>query len=302
MIPCLIIDSQVHPYERNHPQRPWHAALEGPPEVTGDDMIAAMDRAGVDAALLVSSITLYRYDPRYALKAYAARPSRFAVIKPFDPADANVGEQIEEWAATPGVVGTRVLLDERDDWDADDQGLNQIFATSARVGLPVAVHAPRQLKLIKKIAANHPDTQVVLDHLGLEQPLAPPPASNPFDGIDHILALAELDNVVIKVSGVCTLSHKPFPYEDIWPPLLKIIESYGIERCLWGTDWTRALRLCSYEQSVDAFARTDHLSASEITALMAGNLMRVYDWRPTSGRFDQPLKPSARSREAQCDY
>jgi len=291
--PCLIIDSQVHAYERNHPQRPWHATLEGPPQVTGDDMIIAMDKAGVDAALLVSPISLYRYDPSYALKAYATRPSRFAVIKPFNPADANVREQIEEWAATPGVVGTRVLLDERDDWDVGDQGLNHIFATSARVGLPLAVHAPRQLKLIKKIAANHPDTQVVLDHLGLEQPLAPPPPSNPFDGINHILALAELDNVVIKVSGVCTLSHKRFPYEDIWPSLLKIIESYGIERCIWGTDWTRALRLCSYEQSVDAFTGTDHLSANEITALMAGNLMRVYDWRPTSGRFDKPLKLSA---------
>jgi len=56
------IDAQVHSYERNHPGRPWHAALTGPPEVTGDQMVAAMDAAGVDGAILVSAFTMYRYD------------------------------------------------------------------------------------------------------------------------------------------------------------------------------------------------------------------------------------------------
>ena len=46
----LTIDAQVHAYERNHPGRPWHAVLTGPPEVTGDQMVAAMDAVGVDVA------------------------------------------------------------------------------------------------------------------------------------------------------------------------------------------------------------------------------------------------------------
>ena len=37
------IDSQVHSYERNRPERPWAGFLQGPDEVTGDDMVAAMD-------------------------------------------------------------------------------------------------------------------------------------------------------------------------------------------------------------------------------------------------------------------
>lgn len=35
------IDSQVHAYERNRPERPWIGYLQGPGEVTGDDMVAA---------------------------------------------------------------------------------------------------------------------------------------------------------------------------------------------------------------------------------------------------------------------
>ncbi len=63
----LTIDSQVHAYERDHPGRPWHAVLHGPDEVTGDDMVAAMDAVGVDGALLVSPFTMYRYDASYAI-------------------------------------------------------------------------------------------------------------------------------------------------------------------------------------------------------------------------------------------
>ena len=41
-----------------------------------------------------------------------------------------------------------------------------------------------------------------------------------------MLVAAELDNVAIKISGACTLSHKPFPYPDIWEPLSRVF------RCL----------------------------------------------------------------------
>jgi hypothetical protein len=46
-----ILDSQVHAYERNHPGRPWIGTLYGPPEVTGDQLVAAMDAVGVDGAI-----------------------------------------------------------------------------------------------------------------------------------------------------------------------------------------------------------------------------------------------------------
>ena len=71
------IDSQVHAYERNHPGRPWLGTLQGPAEVTGDQMVAAMDAVGVDGAGLVSPFSMYGYDASYALDVYAAHPGRF---------------------------------------------------------------------------------------------------------------------------------------------------------------------------------------------------------------------------------
>jgi hypothetical protein len=73
----LTIDAQVHAYERNHPGRPWIGTVYGPTEVTGDQMVAAMDAVGVDGAILVSPFSMYRYDAGYALEVFAAHPNRF---------------------------------------------------------------------------------------------------------------------------------------------------------------------------------------------------------------------------------
>jgi predicted TIM-barrel fold metal-dependent hydrolase len=55
-----VIDVQVHAYERNHPGRPWAGQLHGPASATGEEMVAAMDAVGVDAAIIVSTFNLYR--------------------------------------------------------------------------------------------------------------------------------------------------------------------------------------------------------------------------------------------------
>jgi predicted TIM-barrel fold metal-dependent hydrolase len=184
----VISDAQVHAYERDHPGRPWAAVLHGPPEVTGDQMVSAMDAVGVDGALLVSPFTMYRYDASYAIEVYAAHPGRFALIKPVDPADPAAADRIAAWAATDGAVAVRIMM----------------------------------------------------------------------------------------THGVSS-----DPYNDMWAPLARIFDAFGFDRCMWGTDWTRAVALLTYKQGVDAFRLTDRLSDSDRAALMGATLQRVYDWSPS---------------------
>ena len=63
-----IIDSQVHVYEANTPERPWHSVPNWPDHVTGDEMVAAMDKVGVDGAIFISAFTMYGYDASYAVE------------------------------------------------------------------------------------------------------------------------------------------------------------------------------------------------------------------------------------------
>ena len=282
MSPTILptIDCQVHAYERDHPARPWAGVLAGPSEVTGDEMIAAMDAVGVDGALLVSPWTMYRYDPSYALEVYEKHKGRFGLIKPFDPRDEAAGAQVADWAGTPGVVGARIMMAYEETPSPDDPGVNRILAAGARYGLPINLLATGRLELLAGLAERNPDTQLVLDHLGLAQPFEPPAPAEPFGALESVLALAAYPNVAIKISGACTLAHEPFPYPDIWGPLRRIFDAFGIERCLWGTDWTRAVDVLSYEQGVEAFRLTDTLDDGERSMLMGGSLMRIYNWAP----------------------
>ena len=276
------IDSQVHAYERNRPERPWNAFLEGPEEVTGDDMVEAMGAVGVDGALLISPFRLYGYDASYALEVHAKHPGRFGLIRPFDSQSDAVADQIAEWADTPGVVGARVMLADQE-FEPDNPGLNRLFAAGAQAGIPVNVMASGKLPLLRELARRNPETQVVIDHVGLAQPFVPPAPPEPFADLANVVSLAELDNVAIKISGACTLAHEAFPYPDIWEPLSKVFDAFGFDRCLWGTDWTRAVKLLTYEQGVEAFRVTDQLSDSERSALMGGSLAKIYNWSPDLG-------------------
>jgi predicted TIM-barrel fold metal-dependent hydrolase len=276
------IDAQVHAYERNHPGRPWVGELKGPPEVTGDEMAAAMDAVGVDGAILVSPFSLYRYDASYALEVRARHPDRFALVKPVNPNDPAVSETIAEWAATPGTVGVRIMLNRDLSDDPADPGINGVLAAAARHSLPVNLLAWGRLDQARQLAARNPNTQLVIDHLGLQQPFEPPPPAQPFADLPRVLAMAEQPNIAIKITGAGTLSHEPFPYPDIWEPLGRIFDAFGLDRCLWGTDWTRAVALLTYEQGVEAFRVSDRLSDSDRARLMGGTLTRIYNWAPAT--------------------
>jgi L-fuconolactonase len=274
------IDVQVHAYERNHPGRPWAGTLVGPDEVTGDQMVAAMDAAGVDGAILVSPFSMYRFDASYALEVHAAHPRRFRLVKPVDTSDPAVADTVADWASTRGAVGIRIMLREEVSSDPADPGINRALAAAARHSIPVNLACRGRLDQTLGLAARNPNTRLVIDHLGLQQPFEPPPPAQPFAELPKLLALAVFDNVAVKVSGACTLSHQPFPYRDIWHPLGRVFDAFGFERCMWGTDWTRAVKLLGYKEGVEAFRVTDRLSDSERALLMGGSLQRIYNWLP----------------------
>jgi L-fuconolactonase len=70
-------------------------------------------------------------------------------------------------------------------------------------------------------------------------------------------------------------------YEDIWDPLRGVFNAFGFDRCMWGTDWTRAVGMLTYQQGVEVFRVTDRLSDSDRALLMGETIQRVYNWVPS---------------------
>src|SRR5687768_5278060 len=135
--PMAIIDSQVHAYEANTPQRPWHTVPNWPDHVPGDQMVAAMDTVGVDGAIFISALSMYRYDASYAVEVQRAHPGRFALVKPVDPDDPAVADVIADWKKTPGTVGIRIIMTKEAGRDPNDPGLERILRAAVRYDFPV---------------------------------------------------------------------------------------------------------------------------------------------------------------------
>ena len=62
-----------------------------------------------------------------------------------------------------------------------------------------------------------------------------------------------------------------------------MFDAFGLDRCLWGTDWTRAVELLTYKQGVDAFLQSTRLSDSDRATLMGGSVAKTYKWTPSKG-------------------
>lgn len=281
----MIIDSQVHAYEANTAKRPWASVPNWPAHVTGEEMVAAMDKVGVDGAIFISAYSLYRYDASYAVEVQRAHPGRLAIVKPLDADDPAVEEVVAEWKKVPGAVGIRIMLTKEWGWAPGHPGLDRIARAAVRYDFPLNLHCWDNLDNGIALIDRHPDTRFILDHLGIQQPRVPPaPAEaskwNPWAALPKVLELARRKNVVIKVSGACTLSKEPYPFDDIWDPLARVFDAWGLDRCLWGTDWTRAAAVVNYAQGVTPFRETSRLSESERAMLMGGACAKAYRWTP----------------------
>ena len=278
-----IIDSQVHVYEANTPKRPWATVPNWPPHVTGVEMVAAMDAVGVDGAIFISAFSQYRYDASYAVEVQKAHPDRFGIVKPVDPDNPAIDDVIAEWKKTPGTVGIRIMMPAEAKHQPGDPGLDRILRSAVKHDFPVNMLCWGNIDAGTALIDRHPDTRFIIDHLAIVQPRTPPAPAEPWADLPKVLELAKRKNAVIKVSGACTLSREPYPFNDIWDPLARVFDAWGLERCLWGTDWTRAYEVVNYAQAVTAFQIQGRLSESDRAMLMGGACAKAYRWEPKRG-------------------
>lgn len=286
-----IIDAQVHTWDLDRPDFPWQlntgdTATDarrrehfGAHTVTAGQLIAAMDAAGVDAALAVS-LPIYGFSNAYALHAAAKGAGRIGVVGLIDPGLPDVEERVRNWRATPGMLALRTTLYIDREVESVRHGpMRRVLAAAERHDVPMCVYPPGRLADMEALARDFPDLQFIVDHIGLAQPpvicdLSP----EPFKGFEGLLRLAACPNVTVKATGLPSLSHQKFPFRDTWPALLQVIDAFGPERVMWGTDFTRVP--APYREGVEYIRQVGTFSEAERAQIMGGTLRRVFRWQP----------------------
>mgnify|MGYP003465471830 CR=1 FL=1 len=109
----------------------------------------------------------------------------------------------------------------------DDPGLDRIVRAAIKHDFPVNVLFWGNVEAGTTLIDRHPDARFIIDHLAILQPRTPPAPPQPWADLPKVLDLAKRKNAVIKVSGACTLSQKPYPFPDIWDPLARLFDAWG---------------------------------------------------------------------------
>jgi L-fuconolactonase len=288
-----LIDAQVHVWEATHPGRPWATdprqaiagLISGTPEwrdmepVSDTGLLAAMDAEGVDGAVLVTSATHYGFGNSYALEC-ASRSPRLRVVGRVDPERPDAAEFVARWMDCPRTVGLRVLAVAEDERQALRDGrYDAVFAAAQHHGVPICIYPVGQAGVIARLARRFSELPLVIDHLGLAQPPMRRAQADRFAGLEEVLALAQYPNVTVKLSGTPTLSRQALPFADVWPSVHRLLEAFGVEHVMWGTDWTRTRPICGLHEQVRFLTDTDELSTSDKRQLLSATARRVFRWQ-----------------------
>lgn len=268
----MLIDTHVHAYAAPMPSL-------GEAEVTIEAVVAAMDRLAVDRAILVSAWGAYADDPRYAVEGYTKHPDRFRLVTPFDVRVADLEEKLERWSVTPGAVGMRLLGIDGHDILPESAEVRSVIRAAERSGMPVCILSPGRPEIPDRLARSSPDVRFVVDHLGLGLGLAGSAGSDPLESLGAVLQLARHDNVAIKIANVGRLSQSAPPFEDMWEPVARLIDAFGVDRCMWGSDWTVSQDVASVDELVGAFQEEWPLTRHEREMLMGVTAAEVFRWR-----------------------
>jgi predicted TIM-barrel fold metal-dependent hydrolase len=282
----VITDSQIHLWEAHRPDRPWPVEERGKPFVAvpgarphrveplgADEMLALMDGAGVDRAVVVPPSPIGDSNLT-ALEAAARHPQRFAVMGRLDPFADDAASQLACWREQPGMLGIRMTF-HKPKWSAWlDDGIEWFWRDCARHGLPIMLLAPGRMEAIGKIARKHPRLVLIVDHMGRRSDLRDDAC---FADLDLLLRLAELPNVVVKASAVPCYSTEPYPFRNLDPYVEGIVEAFGPERTMWGSDVSRLP--CSYRESVRHFrAELRFLRGDDLEWVMGKAAARWLRW------------------------
>lgn len=276
----LIVDSQVHIWKANSPDRPWTPGVEPqlPEPMTIERLVDEMTRAGVDRAVIVPpGWEAMRND--YATEAFDKYPDRFRFMARLDLERPDARAQLPGWMEQRGNLGMRqVFLSKSDCGRLAGGDYEWLWEDAERYDIPVAILPAVQRSTIEKMLERHPQLRLIIDHMGLSILTGGRVAET----IRDTEALARYPNAFVKVSSAPTNSLERYPHRDMHDHIHRIVDAFGPRRCFWGSDLTHMLHAgvhpCSYRECVTLFTEELGFPVGDLEWIMGRALCECLRW------------------------
>ncbi|MEE8306612.1 MAG: amidohydrolase family protein [Gammaproteobacteria bacterium] len=241
-----IVDSQIH---------------FGPGGV--EDILADMDRLGIQACLVDEFWGLETWGPGYTLPngtfrptrptvelAAALHPDRFGYVARVDRTDPEVLGLIRIAADDPNARAARLIpavtAVECEAFAKGDYA--PIFQTCLDVRMPVFLFIAGHVELMPRYLEQFPDLQFIVDHCGMpmeqwiamldeDTPEGEAPAGPDVGYFIEVLKLATYPNVALKWSHAQGMfGELEYPSPGLLPYLRRAIDAFGVDRIMWASD------------------------------------------------------------------
>ena len=244
--------------------------------VSTEQMIAAMDKAGVAKSAIVQASTCYGHDNSYVADAVAAHPDRFTGVFSVDVLAPDAPERMRHWVGR-GLTGMRLFtigstMPDQASW-LDDPKTYPAWETAGELGLSICLQmSAKAFSQMIKMTERFPKVRIILDHMA--RPVLED--GPPYAAAASLFDLARYPSVYLKLtprSFIESRSGKATP-ETFFA---KLVASFGAQRLAWGSN---------YPSSEGSLPELLALAKSSLASLPQGDR----DW--IFGKTAQTLYPA----------
>jgi predicted TIM-barrel fold metal-dependent hydrolase len=274
---AMIIDTHTHLFADDQAAYPIHPDAMYRPTTPGSAELlrTQMDEAGVDRVFTISPWP-YQWDNSYALDALKKHRSWLAVGVLVDPHDPKGPDTLSDYVEK-GVCGLRIQgkilgLD-----PLDDPRTTPLWSKAADLGITLDVNAAQnEYPQVANRAKEFREMPIVLDHCGyISEELAPAAPT-----VEPVLRMSEYPNVYAKLSFLGGASSGGYPCEDVHWMVREIIDAFGAERCIYGSNFpTKQYNTkLTYDETIRLFSEAVDLSDSEREWVIGRTAQKLWRW------------------------
>jgi predicted TIM-barrel fold metal-dependent hydrolase len=274
----MIIDGHTHIFSQDTDRYPLANPDSGYQPVTDGSAVLLkhqMDKAGVDRALTITA-GFYGWDNSYALEELKDNADWLAVGVLVDPTDPQAPNTLQAHVDA-GACGLRVQQHLFYHRSLDDPISTPLFNKAAELDLTVDINATHEeYGAVESRLRQFPNTRFILDHCGyVSGDRMPKP-----NAVAPVVDLARYPNAYAKLTFLPLAGTQGFPFADAHWMIRKIVDAFGPQRCLFGSNFPTAQYSpkTTYAQTVELFAEAIDLSAEERDWILGGTAQSLWRW------------------------
>lgn len=275
----MVLDSHTHTWGPPSEDHPWvngplvEEAMSGfsvDPVFRNEALLERMDAVGVDEAVVVGYPICRWTDNWYTIEAAREHDRLYGVVMLDQFAD-GAAATLREAMAVDGVLGFRLggLCPYDRMWETFDRSVTWLRDAIDETGFWAAADETdalvqilvrgEQLDQALELVEAYPELTYLFDHFAYAEP------DEPFgEGVyETFTALAEYETVGVKVSEIVHQSNGSHPYSDMHDHVRWLLDEFGRERVVWGSDFPNVSDEASYEQTLSWLDAVDGLSAAD---------------------------------------